>query len=390
MIKIALPNTAYIEGMHLTHCKPYTLKKLKFYNDLFNRLGNKKLVSLGTETFFNKYELDASTVKLMVEPFLKPAYKKKSKKTIDIQNIKSLLTTTQDYFIYGTSNLNYFRDILKFIEEIENDIDDILIGKPCVLNAIKNKIIYTKSNIKRNILEQVFRYEDLSDKGFEIPVNGEKSTWGSYTLTTALGVNVCPYCNRSWINTVGTQNNKATNPQLDHFFSKSDFPILRLSLYNLIPSCETCNARLKGNIKFEYDENLHPYEEGYGNSAKFYSIGNDCESVLGQSNNYTIGITYSDLITQETKDRIEKNHKLFKVDEIYKYHGDIVSEIYLKKQLYSTRYLEMLRSSIRFQKHIDVNELYRIAFSNYKDESEFNKRPFAKLTKDIAEQLKLI
>jgi hypothetical protein len=35
----------------------------------------------------------------------------------------------------------------------------------------------------------------------------------------------------------------------------------------------------------------------------------------------------------------------------------------------------------------NVDEIYRIAFGNYYFEKDFNKRPFAKLTKDIIENL---
>lgn len=55
-------------------------------------------------------------------------------------------------------------------------------------------------------------------------------------------IRFCPYCNAAPIyyydNAAGTSERK--NP-FDHFFPKSVFPFLALSLYNLIPVCDRCN-----------------------------------------------------------------------------------------------------------------------------------------------------
>lgn len=390
MIKINPVNISAIELMHLRHIKPSTIKYLKFYKDLFERLGNKRFVDFSNNTPSCIYGIHHETLNTMMQPFLKSIYRKKGKKKINNNHIKTLLSTRNSSIILNQNHLNYYRGLLQFILEIEKEIDQILIGKPLILSRIKNKIIYKNNKTKHFILVQLLRYEHFTDNGFEIITNNLKSSWGSYTLTSALGVNVCPYCNKNWINTVGSQNSKVTNPQLDHYFSKSDFPILRLSLYNLIPSCETCNVRLKGNEEFIYSENLHPYEAGYSRNAKFYSISLDTASSLGRSNNFTIGIKYSDFIASSLKKQIKNNHELFQIDSIYKYHGDIISELYLKRHLYSKDYLNILKNNISFHNEVSLNEFYRIAFANYLDEKDFNKRPFSKLTKDIIEQLEFI
>lgn len=226
----------------------------------------------------------------------------------------------------------------------------------------------------------------------------DNSVWNNYSLTGALEISVCPYCNKNYINTVkegqyiksnGETRDKITSPQLDHFFSKSDFPILRLSFFNLVPSCETCNVRLKGEIEFSYGENLHPYEEGYGKECRFESSPNDYEAMIGKGNNYDIFLNIEDSVSQQKRKKVEENHKVFEIDQIYADHTDIVSEIYRKKAISNKQYMKTIR-----QQYPDAGltdeELYRLAFGNYQKPEDFKKRPFAKLTKDICEQLKLV
>lgn len=69
------------------------------------------------------------------------------------------------------------------------------------------------------------------------------------------GVVGCPYCNRNY---VGFDDKKGTankhNNQLDHIYPKEFFPELALSLYNLIPSCSSCNNSKRSDFL-----NYHPY-----------------------------------------------------------------------------------------------------------------------------------
>ncbi len=72
---------------------------------------------------------------------------------------------------------------------------------------------------------------------------------------------------------------------------------------------------------------------------------------------------------------------------IYAEHGDIAVEIIAKFYKTNGRYLEVLATQF---KDLNKEELYRIAFANYLNEEDFEKRPMAKLTKDIFDQLALI
>lgn len=104
-------------------------------------------------------------------------------------------------------------------------------------------------------LSQVFDYDKFCT------ANGDG--WNAHRLCKLSRTRTCPYCNQAYAFTVvrndGTQG---LRPTLDHFFPQGEYPLLAISLNNLIPSCYTCNANLKGKTDFYQERHLHPlYDE---------------------------------------------------------------------------------------------------------------------------------
>lgn len=81
----------------------------------------------------------------------------------------------------------------------------------------------------------------------------------------------CPYCNDNKVKIVNKNN--STNDilyfELDHFYPKSKNPFFALSLFNLIPSCTTCNSNEKGDEDFTINTHIHPYYESFNDLYKF-------------------------------------------------------------------------------------------------------------------------
>ncbi|MBH1788932.1 hypothetical protein [Stenotrophomonas sp. GD04032] len=93
-------------------------------------------------------------------------------------------------------------------------------------------------------------------------VRASGGAWGAYELCSRAKYGVCPYCQQSLSLTVVRDNNlKCFRPTLDHYFSKSDYPFLALSLNNLVPSCYACNSSLKGSANFYRNRHKHPYHD---------------------------------------------------------------------------------------------------------------------------------
>ncbi|MEM5682767.1 hypothetical protein AAHB64_01575 [Bacillus toyonensis] len=97
-----------------------------------------------------------------------------------------------------------------------------------------------------------------------------------------LGIKSCPYCNRQYITPMYSENGKV-RADLDHFYNKAKYPYFSISIFNLVPSCKFCNSSLKGTEDFEYNTNLSPYEDGFGDRLKFSFEVKSYEDFLGDS-----------------------------------------------------------------------------------------------------------
>lgn len=196
-----------------------------------------------------------------------------------------------------------------------------------------------------------------------------RTTYGAYTFVKELGLETCPY---TFI--VDSDNGKL-RPEIDHFYPKSIYPFLAMSFYNLIPSCSICN-HTKGN---QVKKNLeNPYElenETYMFTYRPTSI----DFSMVEKEQYNFG-SFEIKLTGN-----RDNVVLFKLQELYKQHKDIVLELLVKKAYYPESYIQEL-SKFGFGK----DEIYRYLFSNYKQDEDLHKRPLSKLVRDIAEELGLL
>jgi hypothetical protein len=278
----------------------------------------------------------------------------------------------------------------------------ILVGNPYVLSRIIDEITHAgfsqttmdnisnpKSTLHQEICE-VFNYDSF--------IGRSASGWGAYRLTQKLHVEVCPYCNRQFISTYYHKGGK-TRPALDHFWSKTKYPYLSVSFYNLIPCCTTCNSSFKGQIDFSLDSHLHPYVEGFGRRMKFRTgiilrrdarggiISTDVDTLVGKNSNFKVELKYMKG-SQRFKTLAEENIKVFKLEALYGNHIDYINELVQKAQIYSNSYIEDLFRNYRplFYSRQDV---IRMLLGAYVEEEEQGKRVLSKFIADIAEELRL-
>lgn len=66
---------------------------------------------------------------------------------------------------------------------------------------------------------------------------------------TELHITTCYYCELAYINTYnvirGSKRKTKRKFDVDHFLPKTKCPIVGLSLFNFVPSCQVCNSRVK-------------------------------------------------------------------------------------------------------------------------------------------------
>lgn len=259
-------------------------------------------------------------------------------------------------------------------------------GIRITITSLKNTFLALKEYFKEQLglfymrIYSVFNYDNFIES---------RENWGAYKLTTELGVTVCPYCNRNYIHTSSTEHGK-TRPELDHFFMKSKYPFLSISLYNLIPSCHICNSSLKGTKDFYLDKHLHPYEEDRIKDFYFEVKYHDdtIEELVADISKFDIQLT---ALTEDPEilKRIENSKKTFQLNELYNLHKDVAQELLFKSVYYNKTKIEELKSILGEDSGIDDSFLKRVIIGNYADINSLGKRSLAKYSFDIISKTEL-
>ncbi|MBK0371161.1 hypothetical protein [Flavobacterium agrisoli] len=288
-------------------------------------------------------------------------------KIIDAEN-KHYLGIIDDIFIRIDSITNPFVKAC-FDNYINPYLDIIVKGTPEQLLQCHNRIKpYLIPLVKKNIHE-VFKYKGWFDQK-------KKTKYDAYDLATNVDIPTCTYCNRIYTKTV-VNPSKITRPTFDHWFSKSDYPLLALSFYNLIPSCTVCNSGVKGTNPFKLDTHFHPYHKSIEEiDFKFSYDHKDYSS-------FKFKIINNNVFSKNST-------KAFKLKEIYETHEDEITDLRRLRDIYSEKYLQMLKNNILKATSTSDEEIYRLAFGTHIDEAMFDRRPLSKMKKDILEELGIL
>jgi len=250
----------------------------------------------------------------------------------------------------------------------EGVLEEIIKAPPNKLkNVIKKYRIYNTDSNLSVFINNIFVYH-----GYE-KIN-------KFNFIRNIGLNTCPYCNRGYIYTI--EKSKKTKPEIDHFYPKDKFPLLGVSFYNLIPSCPTCNGfGAKGNLN-PIDKNMKSPYEIKDDDFKFSFEIKDT-SILNSLSNSS-----SDALEICFEKQIDGNTEVFKLDDLYKEHYDVILELYYKsKQQYTKQYIEQLKSIYPEFSEAEIN---RLLIGNYTNPNEFHMRPLSKLMTDIGKKLDLL
>jgi hypothetical protein len=136
---------------------------------------------------------------------------------------------------------------------------DLATGSPATLRGLIDKVeaaALSGDGLKTFHKEasRVFNYDAFTNK--------DAIGWNAYDLCKLANQTLCPYCHQSFAFTIQRgHRGRGFRPTIDHFYPKAEYPYLSLSLFNLVPSCYTCNASLKGSINFHTNPHLHPFED---------------------------------------------------------------------------------------------------------------------------------
>ena len=181
-------------------------------------------------------------------------------------------------------------------------------------------------------------------------------------------------------------------PEFDHFYDKAKHPYLRLSFYNLIPSCHICNSNLKKSLNFNTTKYVHPYLEGFDDRVLFSVKPKSIGFISGNPEDYELKLvankrkksSYSQL------KKIVGNIHAFRLNDLYEKHKDYVDEIIQKSIVYNDDYYENIYEQHKGTLFNSVDDVKRMVLSNYIKEDELGKRTLAKLARDISLELGII
>lgn len=293
-----------------------------------------------------------------------------------LYSLKNELSKTgliySNYIDYIDKILFEYEDILKIhldeVEEIKKEFDGILEEE-----KLNQKIPNTNSEEFYKQIVAAMRYDAVRDKEFYL-------FFKDYSLKS------CVYCNAQLaVNITTNEGKNKSNFELDHFYPKSKYPFLCTSFYNLYPVCGNCNkAKSNNSVVFELyvsssDLDVFKFRLNEALVSNFL-LDNKIENVLGDVNIEF----YSDNV-----ELLGNHNDTFDILGIYRTQMDIVEELLHKAVVYKESYNQSLAQNFQ-QLFPDKALINRLVIGNYDRPEDIHKRPLAKFTQDIAEQLGLI
>lgn len=200
----------------------------------------------------------------------------------------------------------------------------------------------------------------------------------SYWLAKMVGRNTCPYCNRQYTTTIAETSTKdhVARPDFDHWLDKDSHPLLSLSLYNLIPTCQCCNRSIKNQQHFTHEVQVHPY---MGGDPSFHF-----EYLLEPGNHW--GVRMKDM-----SDKEKATDEILHVEDAYRTHGDLEVRDMVEFFRYNTpEYLDDLFEKILHSNsgQISQEEAFRLFMGVEWDSENYLDRPLSQLKKDVFCQLR--
>ncbi len=319
------------------------------------------------------FDIEKEYKKLFITSF-QITTKSKNKKQIII---RSQFKVNNKNIFYDKTNKSLQEIFDKFKEKKIDEFDVIFQDKDLenILSLNQDEIIKilekNKNKSYLSKLKYVFNYEKFQKDITKF-------------FTDNFDFRTCFYCNKDFITNFETEKEVSTF-QLDHFYDKGTYPYLALSLYNLIPSCPTCNSpKVKGSANTFENNCIAPNSQNFDfhQKVKFKLFLDDSCKNLHIKSKDDINIT----LKEQFSDMYSKYIEIFKLNPRYKAHKDIVYDMIQKAELYPDSRLKELKNLTG----IPLQQIKKDIFNLIDENEDLSKQPFSKLIVDISKELKII
>lgn len=225
-----------------------------------------------------------------------------------------------------------------------------------------------RSKNKSQINDLYFKIYEAFDK---VADSQKNKTSMRVRMVAAADITVCPYCNRDYIN---CRAETVAGAQLDHFFSRSEYPVFAVCLYNLVPVCANCN-RVKSAKSTEF---ASPFDE---------TIDWDKEITFTYKLD-GLNVAEIDIEIEPDNKAIENNIAAMRIKAAYQLHTLEIMELREKKKAYSDSQIEEIRDVLHCL-NISDEEIKRIVFGKEIMPEDMRKKPLGKLLRDIHKELEI-
>ena len=222
----------------------------------------------------------------------------------------------------------------------------------------------TARNLKLKELDDIFHYTKKYDEDIaKFFIDHAKQ----------LHISSCYYCETAYINVYKTERRQF---DVDHFIPKEKCPILGLSLFNFVPSCQVCNSRIK--LAKEIGDNKVEYE-AFNPAGKDYSFNNNVKIHLRLNKGFSPDLNNPDAyyIYFRSRRGFHKVIEFFHLTERYEFHK--LEALRIKK----------LKAQYPKSARIKIANLLGITEAKVKEDLfhehflQNNNRCFEKLTRDM-------
>ncbi len=305
------------------------------------------------ELFFEKIKKKISSAPNYIKKYFYTFCK------IDEEKVKNLLLSKPDRLYGLRSELQR-----EFFSKIDYKTLCVAQRKPKKERNDEEKKVIAQYEKRRDKIKEIFDYKIIQGEAYEI--------------ARLLDINACIYCNRQYILTISDDEKKIARPSFDHYLPQSKYPFFAVSLYNLIPSCQICNERLK--LDEDLPKRCNPYLNKEDNIPFKFSFNLDENNLMPK-----------EIVIKDLNLKFKKFKEVFRIKTVYDAHIDFeVKDLYTFATKYSDTYLQSLLEQIGLYYRLSQEDAYRILFGTELYSKNDNNRPLSKLKRDLLEELGVI
>lgn len=202
-----------------------------------------------------------------------------------------------------------------------------------------------------------------------------RSKIDAFKVAEIYGFRICPYCNINYTYVVSKGKKLVCRPDFDHFVKKTDCPQKALNVLNLVPCCQQCNSRIKGEKIFSLRTHIHPHYDDFDACFEF-DYGKKGAGTLSLSN---VIVKLTPLKELKRTNRFISDMEL---KARYQHHKDVVMTIIDRARRYPISSANFMKIySKLFAKKDLIDLIYPELSCSMKNDS------LGKLKKDIAKKV---